>query len=456
MWYGRLLMLEHIFEGQPDDPYEMDVDIIERFKDEYREWLADGSNIPFSTMIRWMSYGKGHRRKEGGAARIMWEEGVNNNIPFLPYEYDEKGAVAEKEIRKRQAAETASGNGCDGENISDDYGGGRKRIKTAGGPDNGDDGDGGDEGRIGIESGLRRLGTTVVMVPFVALMDDLVERAKTFGVDCIRWQPAVRTGRDEPLREARLVVVSADLAGCDEFMAYADGLRARGLLRRIFIDECYTIIMDAGYRKKLTALKGLYRFDCPVVLLTATLPVRLERWFRQEMVAGDADIVRAATVKRNIRYRAITVEPSKTAVEDEVVRTVLRMEKGMRDEQKGVVYCRTKKKCEALAERLGCDFYHSGITDEGKRQQALRQWAEGKVVSWSAGMRGRRASTGAGGLEDVGLGRKGISRPCPPVKSPTAACTADVAHGRPASPNRPETGGCSVASCEGGSKEQKS
>ncbi|RYP57593.1 hypothetical protein DL771_011450 [Monosporascus sp. 5C6A] len=71
-------MLEHIFEGQPDDPGElddMDADVVERFKDEYRRWLADGSNTPFSTIIRWMSYGKGHRRREGGAARIMWEEG---------------------------------------------------------------------------------------------------------------------------------------------------------------------------------------------------------------------------------------------------------------------------------------------------------------------------------------------------------------------------------------------
>ncbi|RYP57715.1 hypothetical protein DL771_011427 [Monosporascus sp. 5C6A] len=53
----------------------MDADVVERFKDEYRRWLADGSNTPFNTIIRWMSYGKGHRRREDGAARIMWEEG---------------------------------------------------------------------------------------------------------------------------------------------------------------------------------------------------------------------------------------------------------------------------------------------------------------------------------------------------------------------------------------------
>jgi hypothetical protein len=58
--------------------------------------------------------------------------------------------------------------------------------------------------------------------------------------------------------------------------------------------------MDVLYRQKLEALKGLHRFDYPVILLTATLPGVIERWFRQLMVVPDAVIIRASTVKRNI------------------------------------------------------------------------------------------------------------------------------------------------------------
>lgn len=32
-------------------------------------------------------------------------------------------------------------------------------------------------------------GTTVVIVPFAALMDDLVARVYKSGIDCIRWRP---------------------------------------------------------------------------------------------------------------------------------------------------------------------------------------------------------------------------------------------------------------------------
>ena len=126
-------------------------------------------------------------------------------------------------------------------------------------------------------------GVSIVVIPFVALSDDLIARARSFGIDCVRWRLAEEEGREAGslVRVASLVVVSADQASSQEFSCYVDALRSRRLLRRIFIDECHTIIIDVGYRERLTELKGLYRFDCPVILLTATLPVHLEGWFRQ-------------------------------------------------------------------------------------------------------------------------------------------------------------------------------
>ncbi|RYP47552.1 hypothetical protein DL768_006397 [Monosporascus sp. mg162] len=77
---------------------------------------------------------------------------------------------------------------------------------------------------------------SIVVAPFVALMDDLVNLAHGFGIDCLRWLPAETAGREVRQRVARLVVASADQANNAEFVAYADGLRGRGLLKRIFVD----------------------------------------------------------------------------------------------------------------------------------------------------------------------------------------------------------------------------
>lgn len=98
-------------------------------------------------------------------------------------------------------------------------------------------------------------------------------------LDCLRWQSRQAAGQEEGQRVAWLVVVSADTAGRDEFIKYVDSVWSRGLLGRIFVDECHTIITDVSYWERLGALKGLHRFGCLLVLLTATLSVRIERWF---------------------------------------------------------------------------------------------------------------------------------------------------------------------------------
>jgi superfamily II DNA helicase RecQ len=242
---------------------------------------------------------------------------------------------------------------------------------------------------------IKGAGTSIVVVPFTALMDDLVDRARKSGMDCIRWKSGSREEGEQHRPAAKMVVVSADVASTQQFIEYADGLRAQGRLDRIFVDECHTIIMDVGYRRDLEALKGLHRYDCPVVLLTATLPPAMERWFRQCMLVTDASMIRARTTKRNIRYKVVRVE-QRSKVQDEVVRVVLKMTATMQGDQKGVVYCRSKAGCEKLAEKLGCDYYHSGITDEQQRQHVLKQWVSGR-----GGNRWITATTGLGTGVDI-------------------------------------------------------
>ena len=146
---------------------------------------------------------------------------------------------------------------------------------------------------------LPQTGTSIVVVPFVALLHDLVQRAQDMGVDCIAFQSGPAAA-DRVQRAARLVVVSADVVAGEAFCAYADGLVATGLLQRIFVDECHTVITDVGYRARLGELRSLHRFGRALVLLTATLPPSLEPWLRQEMLVEDVVVVRDRTTKHNV------------------------------------------------------------------------------------------------------------------------------------------------------------
>ena len=47
----RIIMLEHFFEDSPEDLGKLMTEMLEAVLDEYRQWLVDGSHMPFSTMI---------------------------------------------------------------------------------------------------------------------------------------------------------------------------------------------------------------------------------------------------------------------------------------------------------------------------------------------------------------------------------------------------------------------
>lgn len=224
-------------------------------------------------------------------------------------------------------------------------------------------------------------GTSIVVVPFVSLVDDLLTRARAMGVDCIQFKTSLSCGREGMPRAPRLVIVSADVVSNAEMIAYTDGLLAAGLLRRIFIDECHTAITDVSYRRKLGELKGLHRYGCPVIMLTATMPVMLENWFRQAMLAEAATMVRDRTTKLNCRYRVEQIKPGRDTVALHVAGLVQQYNARMAGNEKGVVYCRSKAQCESLAERIGCTFHHSGMPDE-RRRDVRDAWAAGRGHRW--------------------------------------------------------------------------
>jgi superfamily II DNA helicase RecQ len=66
------------------------------------------------------------------------------------------------------------------------------------------------------------------------------------------------------------------------------------------------------------------------------------------------------------------------------VATCRRQQQLLQDkEQKGVVYCRSKRQCEKVAEALDCGYYHAKVLDRGSQ---LKQWLKnrGLIVATSA------------------------------------------------------------------------
>ena len=129
--------------------------------------------------------------------------------------------------------------------------------------------------------------TVIVVVPFAALVYDLISRARACQLTCEEWQ-----WQREWVLLPQLLVVSADRAVEGDFLHYAKGLELSKQLAHVFFDECHVAVTDTSYRAKLRQLWQLRYLQCRFTCLTATLLTVLEPVLRANLLVQQAQIYR--------------------------------------------------------------------------------------------------------------------------------------------------------------------
>ena len=146
---------------------------------------------------------------------------------------------------------------------------------------------------------IEESGVTVVVVPYRALIEDLVSRIRNCGIDCIEW----KHGESNP---ASVVVVSADVAGDitsnSNFLGYARLIKDKRLLQQVVVDECHLLFTARHWRANLLKVKNLRLLGCLIVLLTATLPPVQEGELKASMLVRNATYIWASIAQPNARY----------------------------------------------------------------------------------------------------------------------------------------------------------
>ena len=237
--------------------------------------------------------------------------------------------------------------------------------------------------------------TTIVVVPFVALMKDLVQKCQEAGIDCVEW-------KENRQCKASIIFVAAETAAQTTFLEYACNLRLLGQLDRIFVDECHLILTAAEYRELLPRLEQLRLLPCPITFLTATLPPSMEEEFNEAMNLGGATAagasptfptyIRAPTNRLNFVYEVESCIDSQ--LEDRACRLLQETRQNLGERERAVLFCRNRIACERMARRLGCQPYHSTWT--GKEES---------LISWMAGDEKVIVATGAlgSGIDVAGI-----------------------------------------------------
>ena len=223
-------------------------------------------------------------------------------------------------------------------------------------------------------------GTTLLIVPLVALKQDTVQKCKQLGVDCTVWSSEQPPGPGCPL-----VLVSLDQAVQTPFLTFANQLDVAGLLARVVIDESHLVCTAESYREKMREVKQLRMLHCQFVLLTATLPPTMESAFEEALLLQRPLYIRSATIRTDLEYHVVKVVQTSQTPWFELAAASLLQATLQEDwfvnegaQARALVFVRTRAQADVVAEYLGCSKYYSDSGTEEEKAAVLTQWIEGK------------------------------------------------------------------------------
>ncbi len=226
-------------------------------------------------------------------------------------------------------------------------------------------------------------GVTIVVVPLIALKQDLRRRCQEAGIDCQEWS------HGRPPDSARIVLVTPESAIGDDFTRFVNRLKGQQRLDRIVIDECHIVLNEQrDFRPRMQELGELNKARVPIVMLTATLPVEDEGRFMKRMwvTQDEVSVFRESTTRKNVRYCIYPIQARTSKKQEEELGRMIEQKKGrLREGEKMVVYSNRVEDCRSLAESLGCEaYFHDQDDKTGIFERFRRADGDPMIVATSA------------------------------------------------------------------------
>ncbi|EPS37769.1 hypothetical protein H072_8519 [Dactylellina haptotyla CBS 200.50] len=215
---------------------------------------------------------------------------------------------------------------------------------------------------------------TVVVIPFRALLDDMMQKCKDAGVPSSHWCLETANELMNPL-----IFVGLEQVSGPEFHAFLNKLYTTDNLDRIVMDEAHLCLTDdVDFRPSLLDLNLLRRHPVQMVCLTATLPVIEEKRFCQLMdfQRKHLAVVRASTSRFNLKIQVAAggtrAECEQLAL-DKLESWTTRWDN---KRSRAVLFINDTKQVEAFAEKSGHQYvsYHAKAAD---REVSFHKWRAG-------------------------------------------------------------------------------
>jgi superfamily II DNA helicase RecQ len=151
-----------------------------------------------------------------------------------------------------------------------------------------------------------RLGVTVVILPLVALLHDVVARCRTEQVPYTTWADMNR-GSTQPVMgaSAPLVFATVEQAVQWRFCSWATRLKVARQLHRVIVDGAHLQLTASNYRPVLRRLRDLRAVSCPWSVMSATLPIVSMQELGHLLLMPNIQYVRQSANRLKLAYRVI-------------------------------------------------------------------------------------------------------------------------------------------------------
>ena len=223
---------------------------------------------------------------------------------------------------------------------------------------------------------LTSTGATVVVVPLLALKNDLKDRCIQAGIECVEWDS------ERPHEWASVVLVVPEAAVSASFEAFINRQRAMGRLDRIVVDECHIVLESTkGWRTQVLKLRNLVKAETQLVYLTATLKPKEESEFIRLMALPPKQQCawfRMPTTRPNIAYQVRWYNREEELETDVLARLVQEKKEQYPSPGQIIVYCDSVSKAKEHAAILGATCYHREAGTPEEKLKLLRQLTEGQ------------------------------------------------------------------------------
>jgi len=190
--------------------------------------------------------------------------------------------------------------------------------------------------------------TTVVIVPFVALTEEMEERCKDLGMTCHIWQES--DGISGP-PQTQILLTSAEHAVTPEFQNFLIQAESTGLLSRIVLDECHVVLTHRDFRGVLRRLASVIRcVSVQLIAMSATLPVEMEDKLRVILGCEHWKVIRNRDQRPEIKYKVEILSEARSMMDlnREVGKLLRSRMKDFKDDDRAIVYCLQRRWAEDL------------------------------------------------------------------------------------------------------------